>query len=96
MNWQLALTGILVATALFFSGVYVGEARCEKAQAERNVERLVADGKIVDELKVEANKKEVVYRDRIKIIREAVDNCLAQPIAGPVVEQLRLATQPAS
>lgn len=91
-----AIYAVIGAAVLFFTGVYVGEARCEKAQAERNVERLVADGKLVDTLKTDDNKKEVIYRDRIKIVREVVDNCLTQPIAGPVLEQLHHATRPAS
>ncbi len=83
---------LVFAAGLFVAGIYVGKSSCERAYAEREVERIKADAKIVDKLRVEGDKREVIYRDRIKTVRETVDNCLSQPIADPVLGQLRNAT----
>ncbi len=83
---------LILVAVLFSAGVYVGKSMGAREHAEGEVERIRADTRIVDKLRVEDNKREVIYRDRSKVIREMVDDCLSQPIAGPVLDQLRNAT----
>src|SRR5437762_14304598 len=83
---------LILVAGIFCAGMYVGQSGCERAQAEAEVNRIKADAKLVHELRAEDNKREVIYRDRVKTVHVAVESCLLQPIAGPVLDQLRDAT----
>jgi hypothetical protein len=54
-------------------------------------QQLKTDAKRVDGLRADERKTEVVYRERIKIVRETVDDCLPRRMPDPVLEQLRAA-----
>jgi hypothetical protein len=83
---------VVLVTGLFAAGVYAGKSYCERAHVEQEIKQIRADAKTVDRLRTEDDKREVIYRNRIKTVRETVDNCLAQPIATPVLDRLRDAT----
>ncbi|GEM_PF-4317968 len=85
---------IILIVSLFAAGVYVGKSGCEREHAEHDVQQIKADSRTVSRLQAEGQQQEVIYRERIKIVRESVDSCLSQPIAGPVLEQLRGALRP--
>jgi hypothetical protein len=87
---------IILVVGLFGAGVYVGKASSERDHAEHALDQIKADARTVTTLRAAEQKQEVIYRERVKIVRESVDNCLSQPIAGPVLDQLRGAVGPAA
>ena len=44
---------------------------------------------VTDQVENEKQRREVIYRDRIKIVKEASDDCLDRPMPDSIVNVLR-------
>src|SRR5687767_4772924 len=89
--WLIAgLLGSILLTGT--AGFRLGKGYTENQYKEAQQDQLEKDSKTVEKLRLVDKQKEVIYLDRVKIVREAVDNCLDQSISGPGLEQLREST----
>ncbi len=88
-----AMVAILAGGAAWLAyaaGERAGIAQRDLQNAEKLAEYRSREVELVDELNKAGAKIKVVYRDRIKVIREAAgDDCLDRVVPGDIVEQLR-------
>lgn len=88
MNQWLIIAGLVSVCVAFIAGFDIGNSYAENKYREAQLKQLEKDSKAVEKLRDQTNKAEVIYRDRIKVVRETVDNCLSTRIAEPVISQL--------
>lgn len=78
------------AAISFFAGKRIGIAERDAQNAELLAEYRARETELVAKQADAKEKIRIVYRDRIKVIREAAgDECLDRPVPGDIVEQLR-------
>lgn len=70
-------------------GVYhMGGAECREASANAAREHLEAQNSLLSQLDDAKRNREVVYRDKTRVIRESADSCADIPIAPAIRMQL--------
>ena len=47
------------------------------------------EANLMNDLETAKAKREIEYRDRIKVIKETVDDCINRPISQPLLDSLR-------
>jgi len=75
------IIGFIVALLASYVAVYnTGKTVCRKEVQDAILKQVERENKLIKELEEARKKREIVYREKIKIIRETNDSCLDQPL----------------
>lgn len=81
MKTQFIVVGLIAILTAFggtyFAGYRAGSTACDKAVQDVTIAFKEREDKINLELSESQKKREVIYRDKIKIVREASAQCLS-------------------
>jgi hypothetical protein len=64
----------------YFVGHHAGKKSCQKQVQDVILERNEKENKLIIELEKARKEREIVYRDKIKIVEKTQDSCLDQPL----------------
>jgi hypothetical protein len=89
MNWQKYLGIAVILLAYTALAALAGWAlRGEKVQ-KQIVHVQEQQAKEVGKVEEKRRQREIVYRDRVKVIHESNDDCLSQPVPDDILRALR-------
>ena len=80
---------IMVLAMLYVAGVGTGWMWRGESVQKQNVKILIGQAKEVENVETRKADREIVYRDRIKVIHEATADCLDQPVPADLLHVLR-------
>ena len=87
------LYAILAALGLFLSAMWFaydyGRDSERLAQAGAIEAYRLKEANLIEDLEKAKSKREVVTNERIKIVKETVDECINRPIPEPLIGSLR-------
>ena len=86
------LYAILAALSLFMGSLWFaydyGRDSERLAQAKIIEKHRQKEADLIEELETAKANREVITRDRIRIVKETVDDCIARPIGEPLISSL--------
>ena len=90
---------VLIAVALALAGTHFWMYRHGKEAARAEAQESVMAAKEREDQAILALQKqekqiEIIYRDRIKIVKESTDACMATPLPAAVLDSLRTELPP--
>ena len=82
------LAALLAALAALWGVYHMGGASCREKAANAARANLERQNELLGALEDAKQHREVVYRDKVRIVRESVDDCLGVPLPDAVRMQL--------
>lgn len=90
MNAKLigAILVLVIAVSLFGGGFYLGGQHAKTKQQAAVIKAQSQQNKAVEQVQQAQVKREIVYRDRLKVIHDVKDNCADTPMPDEFVRLL--------
>lgn len=79
---------LVIAVSLFGGGFYLGGQHAKTKQIEAVNKEQAKQDKEVEKVQQAQVKREIVYRDRLKVIHDVQDSCADQPMPDEFVRLL--------
>lgn len=80
---------LVIAVSLFGGGFYLGGQHAKTKEQAAVIKSQEVQNKEVEKVQQAQVKRQIVYVDRLKVIHDAKDNCLDQPMPADVIQSLK-------
>ena len=82
------IAALVIALGVLWGAYRLGGSQCREASAKSAIEQLERQNVLLAQIEEAKQAREVIYRDKIKIVERVTDSCTDAPIPESIRLQL--------